>query len=129
MLIRAGITVFPVRSTRVASGGSSTSPENPTSMNRPSSTRNALFSIGSEPSPAKRVAPSEEDGVGPGGKIGTPARSDHDAGDQGERESSRGRKLVRRLAHDGPRFRMCECGPGVLWAGREARRPGHDWCP
>src|SRR5262245_23879541 len=56
--IIAGITVFPVRSTRVAPAGTSTSSFRPTRVNRVSSTMNAAFSIGGRPSPVMSRAPS-----------------------------------------------------------------------
>src|SRR5262245_53809744 len=56
--IIAGITVFPVRSTRAAPVGTSSSPLRPTRVNRVSSTMNAAFSIGGLPSPVISRAPS-----------------------------------------------------------------------
>src|SRR5687768_6230806 len=53
----AGMTVLPVRSTRVAPGGTFASPSTPTQANRPPSTMNAAFSIAGRPSPTIRRAP------------------------------------------------------------------------
>ena len=58
MSISAGMTVFPVRSTRVAPAGSCTSPFRPTFVNLPFSTRKAELSSGAPPSPVMSRAPS-----------------------------------------------------------------------
>ena len=53
----AGMTVWPVRSTRAAPGGASTAPAAPTWVKRPSSTTNAAFST-VVPSPTMSRPPS-----------------------------------------------------------------------
>src|SRR3989442_673155 len=55
----AGITVLPVKSTRLAPAGGRISPLRPTRVNRLFWTRNAAFSIGGPPSPEMRRAPSK----------------------------------------------------------------------
>src|SRR5579871_608589 len=61
----AGITVLPVRSTRLAPGGTASSPFRPTAVNCVSATTNAEFSM-VLPSPAMSLAPSKTVTV-PGG--------------------------------------------------------------
>src|SRR5580704_17432070 len=53
-----GITVLPEMSTRIAPGGTGTSPRRPIWVNRLFSTMKAEFSIGALPSPVMRRAPS-----------------------------------------------------------------------
>ena len=65
MSINAGITVFPVRSTRVAPAGSCISPFRPTLANRPFSTRNAELSIAASGFPVTKRAPSKRSAPGP----------------------------------------------------------------
>src|ERR1700681_2833819 len=60
MSMSAGMTVFPVKSTRAAPAGSWSSPFLPTLVNFVPSTRNDEFSIGARPSPAIRRAPSNK---------------------------------------------------------------------
>src|SRR5690349_4888549 len=59
----AGITVLPVRSTRVAFDGIGTVPCFPTFTNLSPSTRNAECSIGLVPSPTISLAPSYKTAV------------------------------------------------------------------
>src|SRR5512143_3520148 len=54
----AGITVFPVRSTRAAPAGAATFPLRPTAVILAFSIRNAEFSMGTLPSPVMSRAPS-----------------------------------------------------------------------
>ena len=54
----AGMTVVPVRSTRFAPAGASSSAAGPSWTNRPPSTTKAAFSMGGLPSPTISPAPS-----------------------------------------------------------------------
>jgi hypothetical protein len=54
----AGMTVFPVKLTRVAPAGTVTCPRLPTWVMRLLLTTNAASSIGSRPSPRMSLAPS-----------------------------------------------------------------------
>ena len=61
-----GMTVLPVRSTRVAPAGACTSPRRPTCVNWLCSTMNAEFSMGALPSPVISRAPSKTVTAGDG---------------------------------------------------------------
>src|SRR5688572_13282633 len=73
----AGMTVLPVRSTRVAPGGTFASPSTPTQANRPPSTMNAAFSIAGRPSPTMRRAPENTVPLACAGAC-APADADHE---------------------------------------------------
>src|SRR5262252_5392230 len=73
--INAGITVLPVRSTRVAFAGGCRSPFLPTQVKEFPSTRNAEFSITGLLSPAIRRAPSNHVAVRRAWPRDTAARS------------------------------------------------------
>ena len=95
----AGMTVLPLRSTRVAPAGSGISPFLPTLVNVDPSTRNAELSVGARPSIPFRVL---LDGQAPGPSHGV----DVDEDGNGVLRDGRLYQLVR--AHDAVQERTLE---------------------
>src|SRR5688500_8859455 len=104
----AGMTVLPVRSTRVAPGGTFASPSTPTQANRPPSTMNAAFSIAGRPSPTMRRAPENTVPLACAGAC-APADADH--------EETATVAMSNRIARERMRIAFNECigPPSVFW--------------